>query len=481
MFEDQVTSDVYVGSLLYAMCTVSVFLAAAGFAILDLGLVREKNRIDSLVQKLSSGAVCAAAFLPFGYVFWNIQVYEALGVPNPVSEAFSTWWIGGPALNNPPQDLDPELIPSADTYQVFFVAFLAFAFFFGVVLQTMGAERMRARAVYALSFLSGLVLLPATEYVLWGSASPLTRIGIHDNVGSFVVYVPLGVLALIVSMTLGPRAGRFVPHPLVGPSDEPKPSSIPLAAIGIFIVLPALIFISAAGGYLIPGIGYTGIAMTTSGFGLLLSNLMSAVLGASIVGAIISYITKDPYMAIAGPFIGYVSCTSFMDIGRPLTVFFVGAAASVVAYGCLRATTYFKIDEDKLVPLVLGPVVFGGIVGGFVGWGTPTGGYFDVDSGTFAFQSATVTPWGQLIGILVAAGIAAVIGLVVVIPMKLLGWLRVDIETETRGLDSVYWSESDEEDPAETTAVPPAGAEGGAVGARPDVADGAGESGKVII
>lgn len=439
MFTEQVTSDVYIGSIFYAMGTVCVFIAAAGFAILDLGLVRINNRIDSVVQKLVSGAVCALAFLPFGYTFWNVQVYQALGVENPVSEAFGNWWIGGDGLANVPQNLDPETFPTADTYQVFFVAFVAFAFFFGVILQTMGAERMRARALYVLAFMSGLVLLPATEYLLWGSASPLTRIGVHDNVGAFVVYVPLGVLAIVVAKTLGPRLGRFESYPGLPASAAPAPSSIPLAAIGIFIVIPALVFISAVGGYLVPGMGYVGIAMTTSGFGFLLINLMVAIVGATVVGGVISYIRKDPYMAIAGPFVGYVTCTSFMDVGNHIAVFFIAAGGSVVADLCLIAVSKAKIDEDKLIPLVLGPAVYGGVAGGFAAWGTKTGGYFDVAEGDFAFQGAVITPWGQIIGIITASAIAAAIGLVVCFTMRWFGMLRVSESAELAGLDNKYW------------------------------------------
>jgi ammonia channel protein AmtB len=173
--------------------------------------------------------------------------------------------------------------------------------------------------------------------------------------------------------------------------------------------------------------------------GMVLMNLWAAIIGGAVMGGILSYRTKNPYWAVAGPFVGYVAGTTLFDVGRPWYMFLIGAGASVVALLTFQAMQRAKIDDAKVVPLVLGPAVYGGIVGGFAAWGTKTGGYLGIEEGKYAFQNAEITPLTQLVGVLVAIAIAGGGAFLVLWVLKRTIGLRVTEEQEVQGMDPTYW------------------------------------------
>jgi ammonia channel protein AmtB len=436
VFKEQVTTDVFVANLLYAVGILAVMLAAAGVMLLDMGLVRRKNMIDTMVQKLVSGFVCALGFVPIGYAVWVWQINQAFEIPHPLGQAISDWSAWGHITNNLSTGIDPKVLAGADTFQVFFVACTVFAIFMGMVLHAVVVERMKARSLYILSFAMGAVIYPAMLYLLWGSTSFLTNWGVHDSVGSYAVYLPLGVVALVMAKMVGPRIGRFGGG---DPADLPGPTSIPLVALGIAFVLPALSFFALVAGYIVPGQGFVGISMTSSTMGMILMNLWSAIIGAALMGAVLSYRTKNPYWAIAGPFVGYIAGTTMFDVGRPWYMFFLGIGAPIVAFITAAILERVKVDESKVVPLVLGPAIYGAIFGGFAAWHTKTGGFMGIEEGKYAFQNAEITPLTQVVGLLVVFAVAGTVSVVVLAILKRTIGLRVTEEQERAGMDATYW------------------------------------------
>lgn len=436
-FKDQVSGDSMLLTLFALSAVLAIMLAFAGVVLIDMGVVRRKNLIDTGVQKLIAGMIAGVAFTPIGYGIWNWQFDAALGVPHPLGQAIKDWWIGGHFLTTVPQNIDPTILPFADQYVMFFVVFIVFAIFLGGVLQSAGLERMKPLSLYVLAFVAGAVVYPIALYLLWGSASPLTRIGVHDDIGGLGAYLPLAAMAFVIAWRVGPRRGRF--DDVAGSSDTPGPRNLSFTVMGMLLVLAALPFFVIAGGYQSPGNGYFGIAFTTAGMGLAVTNWICAVMGGAIGGVILSYRTKSPFWAIAGPFTGYISVTTFNEIGAGWYEFFVGAASVYVAWGTVKLLTKLRIDDEKFTPLIGAPCIFGAIVGGFTEWGTKTGGFPGITEGAYAFQHGTVTPWYQLLGVAVAIGVGGGITLITCLILEKTIGLRVTEEQEVLGLDRTYW------------------------------------------
>jgi ammonia channel protein AmtB len=76
---------------------------------------------------------------------------------------------------------------------------------------------------------------------------------------------------------------------------------------------------------------------------------------------------------------------------------------------------------------------------GIVKWGTPTGGYFGIEEGKYAFLGAEINLWWQLIGLLAIGAIALVSAVVIVLGVEKTIGLRVSEEQEIAGLDVSYW------------------------------------------
>jgi ammonia channel protein AmtB len=460
----QVTGTSFMEDTFYAVATVALFLVVAALGLIDGGLVRRKNLLDTWVQKLICAFVAGLALTFIGYAIWEIQYYQALGVSEPVAQAIKDWWLGGNDLRAVSQNLNPADSPEADVYQIFVVFFVAFAAVGGALLHSAGLERVKALPMYVISAIAGGLIIPIGLYLTWGSASPLSNAGVHDYVGTYSLYIVVGVWALIIAWRAGPRIGAFRADPRTA---GPAPHDWGNSAFGVALLLACEPFLTLGCGYLVPGSGYFGISLTTSGVGIVMVNIFMAMLGGGIGGAFLAYRTRNPVMALLGAVAGAVGGGTSMDTGMPWQLLIVGLIAPFAVYGVYLLLARVGIDDKKVVPLALGGGIYSAIAGGIVGWGHKTGGYFGV-SGGYAPQHATINVGWQLLGVVVIVAIAAVSGLIVILALEKTIGLRVSEKAELTGLDTAYWD-------APTTDDPPAGdAEAGALAgsAAPDTTTG---------
>jgi ammonium transporter, Amt family len=431
-FKDQVSTNTYLLAIFFAVCAAAALLATLGLAFIDSGLSRRKNLVDSWVQKLVAGFVTAGSFAVVGYAIWNWQYYSALGIPHPLKQAIDDWWIGGTAMTHFAQTLNPKSYPEADVYQVFGVFFLAFAFFLGALLHSTGLERMRARVLYPACILVGGIIWPFLSYLVWGSASPLTNSGLHDYTGVYSVYLFIGSWSVVTAWRLRPRLGLFGSEA----EDPPAPHDLSHIAIGVFLLLFALPLIVLGSGYVVPGSGYFGISLTTSGFGIVITNVVIAFIGGGLVGAVMAYRLRMPMWALLGPIAGYIATGAIMDVAAPWKVFLVACLGPLAAYATYRVLERLGIDDQKIGPLTLGPGLLAAVASGVLAANIRTGGYFGL-TGKFGFQHAHITFGWQVLGIVVAVGFGAGSALLV----ALLGRQRVRIpaDVELAGLDTSHW------------------------------------------
>jgi Amt family ammonium transporter len=178
--------------------------------------------------------------------------------------------------------------------------------------------------------------------------------------------------------------------------------------------------------------------MTTSSFGIVFLNVLMSLIGGGLAGAFLAYRTHNPVWALLGPIAGYTSGCAMFDVAKPWQTFVVSLFGPAVVYATYYLLRRLGIDDPKIGPLTLGGGIYGALVAGFVAWGTPTGGFFGL-TGKYGFQHASINPGWQLVGVIVAIAFGAISCLVLTELCKRTIGLRVDEETEIRGLDATYW------------------------------------------
>lgn len=434
-FASQVTESSYLQDIFYGLATVCLLFIVAAVGLIDAGLVRRKNLLDTWVQKLVCAFMAGLGMIAIGYAFWEAQFYQAFGIPNPIGQALHDWSVFGPAQLHLSQNLDPKSFPTVDVFQIFVVFFAAYAMVGGTILHSAGLERVKALPMYIICLVAGAIVIPIALYYTWGSASPLTNRGVHDYIGSYSLYVVVGVWALIIAWRAGPRLGAFTPdRRTIGPI----PHNLGWSAAGVGVLMFAAPFAFLGCGYIIPGVGYQGISLTSSGFGIVLINVFMSYIGGGLAGAIISYKTKNPIMALIGVAAGYICAGASLDIGRPWSVFVISFIGSFVVYGVYLLLYRLRIDDKKIVPLALGGGIYSVVAAGIVGAGQHTGGYYGL-KGAYAPYHATITEGWQLIGLAVTLAIALISGLILIVGLEKTIGLKVTEEQEIAGLDEHYW------------------------------------------
>ncbi|SFL25309.1 hypothetical protein [Geodermatophilus ruber] len=436
MFEEQATFEFMTLAFVYVVGVVAIIMVVLGLGLVDAGLVRRQNLVNTWVQKLIATMIAGGGLMLGGYAFWQWQFNQAFGVPDPLRQAISDWWLFGAFMNTPGNRIDPAVLPEADVLQVFVPFFATFSMATMALIHSGVVERIRSGPLYVMSFVVGAVLSPLAGYLCWGSLSPLTNRGVHDYDGVFPLYIFAGTFALVLAWRLRPRLGAFTPDPS---GARPFAHAPGLVAIGVLLVLFAKPIISIGSGYIIPGQGYFGISMTSSGIGLVMLNWACGVFAGGVVGGIIAHRQKNPTYAFLGPICGLVICGALFDVGRPWECLVLGAAGPLVALGTAKLMRRLRIDESKVVPLALGPGIVGAIATGFFAWGEKTGGYFGLE-GEYAFQHAEITPWWQLVGVVTIVLLAGVPALAMALFFERVGGgLRITRELEIAGQDASLW------------------------------------------
>jgi ammonium transporter, Amt family len=438
--KDQLSTEMLLLAFIYVVGAMAVVLVVLALGFIDTGLVRRKNVLDTWIAKLTAALIAGATTLLGGIAIWNWQFNSAFGVPHPLGQAIKDWWIGGAFVNHYAGQLAFDKLPEAEVQQVFVAFFITFSLATLALIHTGAMERMRPAPLYVMAAVIGLPLSPFVAYMCWGPVGLLSNHGTHDFDGVFPLYIFAGTWVLVLSHKLKPRLGAFTPHPT---GTAPAPSNIGLATAGVVLIMFALPFIAIGSTFIIPETGVFGISMTGTGIGIIVTNILASYSGGAIVGAFIAYRLKQPVWALLGPLAGAVICGTLFDVGMPWEVFLVSMAGPPVALATARLVTSWGIDEQKVIPLALGPGVVGALITGFIEWGTKTGGYPGA-KGDYALQHATITPWWQLAGIVATMLVAAIPCWAICTAFERRGRLRVTEAEEVAGLDQTIWGVSND-------------------------------------
>lgn len=198
----------------FLMSGVLVMWMAAGFAMLEAGLVRAKNTTEILTKNILLFAIACTMYLLVGYHIMYVDNPEGGWLPS----------LGG-LIGSTSADADHAL-ESDFFFQVVFVA-TAMSIVSGAV-----AERMKLWAFLTFCVVMTGFIYPLEGYWTWGGGF-LSQWGFSDFAGSGIVHMAGAAAALAGVLLLGARKGKY------GKSGEIHPipgSNMPLATLGTFIL-----------------------------------------------------------------------------------------------------------------------------------------------------------------------------------------------------------------------------------------------------
>ena len=198
-----------------------VMWMAAGFTMLEAGLVRAKNVSEIVTKNLGLYSIACVMYLVCGFFL----MYPGDSVYNAYFPMLGSTW--GMSLDGLTFNTDLGYSDAADFFfQVVFVA-TAMSIISGAV-----AERMKLIPFFLFAIVLTGFIYPVQGYWKWGGGW-LDAIGYTDFAGSGVVHLCGAAAALAAVIILGPRSGKYSAD---GSVRVMRGSNIPIAALGALIL-----------------------------------------------------------------------------------------------------------------------------------------------------------------------------------------------------------------------------------------------------
>ena len=384
---------VYVfNTLLFLIGGFLVMWMAAGFAMLEAGMVRSKSVSMQCTKNIALYSIAGLVFWLVGY---NLM-YD--GVDGGFFGSFTAF-----SVPDPSADTGDYSAASDWFFQMVFCATTA-----SIVSGTL-AERIKL-----IPFLIFVVLLCGIIYPIqgawqWGGGF-LSELGFSDFAGSTIVHSTGGWAALMGALILGARAGRYTSNGKVNPMPG---SSMPLATLGTFILW--LGWFGFNGGSQLA----LGSLEDASSVSKIFMNTNLAAAGGVVAAIILSqilYKKVDLTMALNGALAGLVSITAEPLMPSPLSAIIIGAIGGIIVVLAVPMLDKFKIDDVVgAIPVHLLAGIWGTLI---VPWSNP--------------DTSIVT---QFIGVISIGLFVSAISAVVWFVLKSTIGIRVSEEAELNGVD----------------------------------------------
>ncbi|WP_438987368.1 ammonium transporter [Marivivens donghaensis] len=388
-------------SLLFLVGGFLVFWMAAGFAMLEAGLVRTKNVAMQLTKNVALFSLAAIFYYLIGYnLMYPLGTWSIDGVLSGVWSTAALEAVG--VARDGADDYGYASTGSDFFFQLMFCATTA-----SIVSGTL-AERIKLWPFLAFTVVLTAIIYPLQASWKWGGGF-LDAMGFMDFAGSTVVHSVGGWAALAGLLILGPRIGKYKDGRTV-----PMPgSNLSLATLGTFILW-------------LGWFGFNGasqLAMGTVGdvadISRIFANTNAAAAGGSVAAMILTqllYKKVDLTMVLNGALAGLVSITA-----EPLTPT-LGAATLIGAFGGLLVVFVVPLLDKFKLDDVVGAIPVHLVCGIY---------------GTIAvtFTNPDASLGTQLYGILVVGIFTFVVSGIVWFILKAVTGIRVSEEDEINGLD----------------------------------------------
>ena len=385
------------------MAGALVMWMAAGFTMLEAGMIKKKNAAEIVTKNLGLYSIACIMFLVCGFALMYPGgalldgVIPSIGTSLGLSTSMDNADIGIP--------YGMEYSQQADFFfQVVFVA-TAMSIVSGAV-----AGRMKILPFFLFAIVLTGFIYPIQGYWNWGGGFLSDSVGYSDYAGSGTVHLCGAAAALAVVHVLGPRKGKYNSD---GSSNVIAGSNIPMAALGVWILWLGW-FGFNGGSELV--VSNESAAINVSQVFL---NTNIAAAGGVVASLMISQLVKgkmDITMAMNGAIAGLVAITAAPSAPSAGAALLIGAVGGIIVYFSITGLDKRGIDDP------VGAISAHGVVGI---WGVMA----------VCFTGGSL--YAQAAGVLAIAGFTYVASLITILVINSFMPIRAtDMEQDT-GLDLV--------------------------------------------
>ena len=323
----------------FLICGALVMWMAAGFSMLEAGLVRSKNTTEILTKNVALYSISCIMYMVVGYSI----MYGGGDL---------TFFLDGIVGDGVTGAEEPATYaPSADFFfQVVFVA-TAMSIVSGAV-----AERMKLWAFLAFAVVMTGVIYPMEGAWTWGGEAvfgmyTLGDLGFSDFAGSGIVHLAGASAALAGVIMLGARKGKYGPQ---GQTNAIPGANLPLATLGTFILWMG--WFGFNGGSVLA----TASVESANSVAVVFMNTNAAAAGGLIAALIVARVLfgkADLTMALNGALAGLVAITAEPSTPTALQATLFGAFGGVLVVFSILSLDKLKIDDP------VGAISVHGVVG----------------------------------------------------------------------------------------------------------------------
>jgi Amt family ammonium transporter len=382
-------------TLLFLIGGFLVFWMAAGFAMLEAGLVRSKNVTTQLTKNIALFGIAAIMYWLVGYnLMYPGDGWLITGMLGPI---FTTADLGG----------DPALETGYATGSDFFFQLMFCATTASIVSGTL-AERIKLWPFLIFTVILTGFIYPIEASWQWGGGF-LSEMGFSDFAGSTLVHAAGGFAALAGALILGPRLGKYKDgrvNPMPG-------SNLALATLGTFILWMGWFGFNGASQLAL------GTEADANAVAIIFANTNMAAAAGAVAALILTqilYKKVDLTMVLNGALAGLVSITAGPLDPTLFGALWIGAVGGVIVVLAVPFLDKLKIDD------VVGAIPVH-LIAGF--WGT-------LVVPVYTEGTSFVT---QIAGFAIIGAFVFVVSLVVWLILKATMGIRVSEEAEVNGLD----------------------------------------------
>jgi ammonium transporter, Amt family len=379
-----------------------VMWMAAGFTMLESGMVRSKNTVEILIKNLGLYSIACIMYLLVGY---NIMYSDSASSIFPTLSFLVSGDNSVEAVIAGGEDAPYYSDISDFFFQVVFVA-TAMSIISGAV-----AERMKLWSFFVFAVVMCAVIYPVQGYWSWGEGF-LDELGYADYAGSGIVHMAGAAAALAGVLLLGARKGKYGPD---GSINAIPGANMPLATLGVFVLWLGWFGFNGGSELKVSDVE------SANAVAQVFANTNIAAAGGVVAALLFNRLLlgkADLTMALNGALAGLVSITAGPDTPTLFQALIIGAAGGVIAVLSILGLDRLRIDDP------VGAISVHG-----------TAGIFGVLAVLWTNPDATLG--GQLIGLAVIFAWVFGVSLLVWGAIKLAMGIRISEEDEDGGLDQV--------------------------------------------